>query len=350
MQLVDYTSEHISDFEKFAGRFPQTPVQQSHLWGEFQENIPYRGKFWALGVTEDAKTLGQKELVMTALIVRHATRLGYTWLEIGRGPIFDSRLSTDKMTVAWDLILDEVRRIAQAEKSILLRVAPHLQNAFTHVGRILFPDFRDAGHSAYPEWTLTLDLGYSEADLLTDMKPKGRYNIRLAEKKKVRVDVWKKEDGAGFKQFYQILKDTSRRDQFGVHPADYYRNLLETLGAYDGASLYLAYHPEKQDVVIGGTIVTFFGDTATYYYGASSHTYRALMAPYLLQWRAIRDAKKRGLRYYDFMGIAGSGGGDWDRRLEGVTRFKEKFGGETSHYMRSFELVFKPLMKVLLRP
>ena len=95
--------------------------------------------------------------------------------------------------------------------------------------------------------------------------------------------------------------------------------------------------------MVGGIIVTFFGDCATYYYGASDHEYRELMAPYALQWHAIREAKKRGCRLYDLFGVSGEGDGAWGARLSGVTEFKEKLGGEHVHYMKTRELAFRPV-------
>ena len=78
--------------------------------------------------------------------------------------------------------------------------------------------------------------------------------------------------------------------------------------------------------MIAAGIFVFHGDTAIYYYGASSsdREFRKHMAPYLLQWFAIGEAKKRGCTTYDFLGIASPG--SVDDRLAGVSAFKEKFG------------------------
>jgi lipid II:glycine glycyltransferase (peptidoglycan interpeptide bridge formation enzyme) len=121
--------------------------------------------------------------------------------------------------------------------------------------------------------------------------------------------------------------------------------MLTTLGDYNAAKLYLAEHEGK---IIAGIIVTFFGDTATYYYGASSYEHRQIMAPYLLQWHAILEAKKDGCLIYDFLGISGGGKSAWDKRLSGVTEFKQKFGGEAVHYAKTAEFTFRPFWRFLL--
>jgi lipid II:glycine glycyltransferase (peptidoglycan interpeptide bridge formation enzyme) len=48
----------------------------------------------------------------------------------------------------------------------------------------------------------------------------------------------------------------------------------------------------------------YFGNIAYYLHGASSNKYRNMMAPYMLQWEAVKDAKKRGYKLYDFWGIS----------------------------------------------
>ena len=56
------------------------------------------------------------------------------------------------------------------------------------------------------------------------------------------------------------------------------------------------------------------------------------MAPYLLHWEALKEAKKRGCQFYDFWGID-------HKRWPGLTRFKNSFGGEIISYPGSFDFV-----------
>ena len=64
------------------------------------------------------------------------------------------------------------------------------------------------------------------------------------------------------------------------------------------------------------------------------------MASYLVQWTAMREAKKRGCKYYDFLGIAPEG--VTNHPWIGVTSFKKKFGGEVTSYPRAKEIVLRP--------
>ncbi|MBI5414899.1 peptidoglycan bridge formation glycyltransferase FemA/FemB family protein [Candidatus Peregrinibacteria bacterium] len=195
----------------------------------------------------------------------------------------------------------------------------------------------------FPEHTLIIDLRKSEEEILADMKQKGRYNIGIAKKKG--VEVFRSEDVASF---YKILSETLVRDEFSGHPQKVYENMLTSFG--ENGDLFLARYEEK---IIAGGIFLISDDVMTYYYGASANEYRNVMAPYLLQWRAIQEAKKRGCTFFDFLGIAPNTvettklgvslthNHRKNHRLAGVSEFKEKFGGIRIEYSPAFEIIHR---------
>jgi len=67
------------------------------------------------------------------------------------------------------------------------------------------------------------------------MKPKWRYNVRLAEKKGVVVEAGGVELVS---EFYELYRATSQRDKIALHPEEYYRRLfsLAVRRGADGAS------------------------------------------------------------------------------------------------------------------
>ncbi|NDK08957.1 peptidoglycan bridge formation glycyltransferase FemA/FemB family protein [Candidatus Gracilibacteria bacterium] len=166
-------------------------------------------------------------------------------------------------------------------------------------------------------YTAIIDLSKTSELILSEMKPKGRYNIRLAEKKEIKViEVDKIVDNV--KIFYDLMMETTSRDGFSGNKLEYYVTFLETIL---NSSLLIAY---KDDKAIAAGIFVFDKEVSIYYYGASTNDteYRNLMAPYLLQWTAIEKAKSIGSKYYDFLGIASPG--DLKSSLSGVTDFKLK--------------------------
>jgi len=249
------------------------------------------------------------------LFVKNNLPRGKSYLFCPRGP---KELTED--------FIKTVKKLAKKEKSIFVRIEPLQEIKKTIKQKI--KKTKDIN----PANTLVLDLSLSEEQLLSNMKQKARYNLNLAKKKGVVIEKTTNSENA--KIFYEIAKETSARDKFGVHSKKHYKNLLETFGPKRMMVLYLARYEGKY---IAANLVSFFGNTVSYLHGASANEYRNVMAPYLLQWQAILDAKKEGYQYYDFWGIAPDD--NPSHKWAGVTRFKKGFGGEQLNYPGTYDLV-----------
>ncbi len=254
----------------------------------------------------------------SALLVKHELPLGFCWLECPRGPLFKDKKGLLQ-------ILIEIRETAKKQKAIFVRLSPFEGLKTKDYG------LRDSQYDHQPQTSLILDLDQSEEDILKQMKPKGRYNIKVAQKHEVTV-----KPSVDVDTFYHLLSTTGFRDKFGIHPKSYYRKMLQAMP--ENAQLLLAAC--NGEVIAGGFFV-YLDEWGIYYYGASAETYRNVMAPYLIQWEAIKEAKRRGCKHYDFLGIApeGAEGHAW----AGVTSFKKKFGGHTVDYPQAKEMVVRPV-------
>jgi peptidoglycan pentaglycine glycine transferase (the first glycine) len=290
---------------KYWERHPRRNLWQHPLWQAFQQALGH--KTWMLKTEHSS-----------ALIVRHPLPLGLCWLEIPRGPLVEKGKSADKL-------MEEVAALAKSEKAIFVRMSPYEEPKLTAYR--LLPTASDH----HPQTTLVLDLSLSEEDLLKQMKPKGRYNIKVAEKNGVTI-----RENQGADPFYDLLVKTTGRDGFSANPKAYYEKMLQALQPH--AQLLMAGQGGK---AIAGGVFVYLDHVGTYYYGASDHEYRNLMAPYFLQWEAIREAKRRGCKTYDFLGIAPEGAAN--HPWAGVTEFKKKFGGTVVNYPQAKELVVRPV-------
>jgi len=276
---------------------------QHPLWGQFQEAIG-RPTFWV-------QTKGAQ-----ALAIKRGLPFGLNWLEVPRGPLFESENDLGE-------ILAELKKLGQTQGSVFIRMSsfdPKIAEV---------PGLKIRHYDNHPQTSLVLDLSASEEDLLEQMKPKGRYNIKVAQKHNVTV-----APSRDVAAFFNILQFTGERDGFKLHSQSYYQTLLESLGT--NAQLLIAHYEERP---VAGGIFVHLDDWAIYYYGASDYHYRNTMAPYLLQWEAIREAKRRGCKFYDFLGIAPQG--SLRHRWAGVTEFKLKFGGRVLNFPQSRELVLR---------
>lgn len=214
------------------------------------------------------------------------------------------------------------------------------------------PNFRPAPHDVQPSTTIILDLTKTEEQLLSEMHPKTRYNIKVAERHGVTVEIGGSEL---LETFFSLLQSTTERNIFRAHAKSYYQKMLkQTPSPSDSPSgrgsveakffLALARVDNKPSAI---ALMVDFNDTRTYLHGASDYTLRESMAPFALHWYLINDAKKRGLTAYDFWGIATTD--NPKEPLAGVTRFKKGWGGDIVRYPQTMDLVMRPVKYAFYR-
>lgn len=224
------------------------------------------------------------------------------------------------------------------DKIVFLRIEPQIEkNNKQFMDSLVKLGFRKTDQESQPSKTLILDITKTEGGLLTNLRQKNRYNIRLAEKKGVKIEIRDKLSQGEFERFWDLVKETSARDGFVSFPRDYYEKLLEIFkntGDYSPyITIFLAKYGNK---IVAVNLVMFYDETAVYLHGASDYNFRSLMAPPFLQWQAILEAKSRGMRYYDFWGID-------EKKWSGVTRFKKGFGGKEIEYIGTWDYIFRPI-------
>ena len=187
--------------------------------------------------------------------------------------------------------------------------------------------FTPANISIQPGRTICISLEGEEAEWLSRMKQKTRYNIRLADRKGVEVE---KSDNVD--AFTELMAITGSRDAFGVHAPKYYRDAHKIFSPHDKCALFLAKYEGNP---LAGIMVFKQGDRAWYFYGASNNEERNRMPTYLVQWKAMQWAAAQGCKIYDLWGIPDEDEDTLERDfmnrsdgLWGVYRFKRGFGGE----------------------
>ncbi|MCW1966852.1 MAG: peptidoglycan bridge formation glycyltransferase FemA/FemB family protein [Anaerolineae bacterium] len=154
----------------------------------------------------------------------------------------------------------------------------------------------------------------SDDELLARMKPKWRYNVRLAERRGVTV---RPSNDADTALLYDMYAETAKRDGFAIREAAYYADAWRSMGG----SGFIA---EREGQPLAGLMLFGFADRAWYFYGMSRSEGREHMPTYALQWAALRWARDRGYAKYDWWG-APDDLNDPNDGMAGVWRFKEGF-------------------------
>ncbi len=284
---------------------------QSSIWESFQSANNIIAKRWAV-FADNIQVAG-------FLLIKKNTWGGRYYFYAPRGPIFLRSLTPQAQQEIIGFILSQPELSDQ--KNIFLRLEPAEQysTVYSNLG------FKYSGQ-LQPQKTLRLDLSVGEAELLSQMKSKTRYNIRLAEKHQIKIELIDEVNEIIFEDFWRLMLLTSKRDKIKPHQKKYYHQQL-TLPNF---KLFVAKIDEK---IIATAIWAGFGDTAFYLHGASDYAYRDKMAPYLLQWQMILYSIKAGYHYYDFWGA------DFDK-WPGVTRFKIGFAPQTplTEYIGAWDL------------
>jgi lipid II:glycine glycyltransferase (peptidoglycan interpeptide bridge formation enzyme) len=188
-----------------------------------------------------------------------------------------------------------------------------------------------------PPNTVILNLEAGGNSILSGMKSKTRYNIKLAEKKGVIVSEGNIED---LRTWYELYKETALRDKIAIHSFGYYKSFFDLAKTNDtvNAKLLLAHVEGK---IVAGIILAIKDARCTYLYGASSNEMRNYMPNHALQWHAIRLALESGCMEYDFFGIPAIE--DPSHPMYGLYRFKTGFGGEIVNRYGCYDLIYKPL-------
>lgn len=341
-------------WDRILARLPNPQVLQSRAWGDFKSRwgwIPAR-LVWQQGDTPVAAA---------QILRRRIPRTPWSFLYAPRGPVLDYA----NLPLA-ARVLAGLETYARQTAAVFIKIDPPVPRRLGEPGEDLPQPAGQAwldtlvrrGWRFSPEQiqfrnTVLVNLAPSPEDLLAAMKPKWRYNIRLAARKGVAVRAGSESD---LPLFYRMYAHTAARDGFLIRPEAYYHDVWRTFMAAGQAELLLA---QVNGEAVAGLVLFLFGSTAWYMYGASTNRHRALMPNHALQWAAMCRAKERGCTGYDMWG-APDVFNETDR-MWGVYRFKRGFGGQTVHGLGAFDypanrLLYRlftaglPRLRALLRP
>ena len=230
--------------------------------------------------------------------------------------------------------ISKVKNLGQENKAIFYRAEFDITESYKLEAESL--GFTKAFEEMQPEHTLILNISRSEEDILTGMKQKGRYNIKIAEKHNIKVRKSRQID-----DFFELYEETAKRQKITYRKKEYFRALLDNLEPKGYCELFEAYVENNAKItVLASAIIAFYKGRATYLFGSSSSEMRNLMAPYKLHWQIIQEAKRRGFIEYDFFGIAPDD--NPKHPWAGVTRFKKQFGGNEIELLGSWDLILRP--------
>ncbi len=308
---------HISSAQDWENSIPsESSFLQSWSWGEIQRSE---------GKTVERFVVKDRENILAYAQVVYTSIKGIKYAFSPQGPILTPGLESQQITAIYQNFLEYLRK----QKCIFWRIEPASDlPPSLHLQKI-----KDVN----PATTCVLDLTKTEEQILSVMHKKTRYSLRVSSEN---AFILKQEKNLEI--LLQLMAQTGKRDGFRLHSAEHYKNIVASL-----ESLQLS--AEYQGQIVATAVFFGSGKTLSYLYAASDYAHHQLLAPYFIQWEAIKLAKKLGFERYDFFGIAprlAKMGDEYQYDEEhpyaGITRFKIRFGGRVVEHPGTYDLILRP--------
>ncbi|MFN8383233.1 MAG: peptidoglycan bridge formation glycyltransferase FemA/FemB family protein [Anaerolineales bacterium] len=280
-------------------------------------------------------------LVLKRTILNRGFAARLSILYAPKGPLMDWNNESLRTRV-----LNDLQAFAKKQGAIFLKLdpdvvlargVPHSEEDVTeNSGQAVMSDLKRRGWVYSSDQiqfrnSVLVDLTAAEDEILMRMKPKTRYNVRLASKKGVTVRIGTEND---LPLLYKMYAETSVRDGFVIRNEEYYMTVWKLfMQSTEPSTVPLIAEVEGEPVA--AIFLFMFAGRGYYVYGMSRNAHREKMPTYLLQWEAMRHAKSNGCTAYDLWGAPEV----FDERdsMWGVYRFKEGLGGEVVRTLGAYD-------------
>jgi lipid II:glycine glycyltransferase (peptidoglycan interpeptide bridge formation enzyme) len=320
MRIAEITEQEKNEYNQFVKSCETGSFLQSFEWGAWQESLGRKVfRFW---LKDGEQVIGTIQLATMPLV------FGGYYLYAPYGPVLKENQAVSSL---YQGLKKQI--IEKFPEAVFIRLEPKDNSIIKSLNHLIIKST-----NIQPGKTLLLELGKSEDQLLAQMHPKTRYNIKVAQRHNVEIqDEFgiTVEHGLYFDEAIILLVETGKRQGFSNYPKQYFEKMADFFALHNLGELKLhIYKSVFQQRLLSSAVFIDFGDTRTFLFGGSSPIEKNVMAPYLLHWRAILDAKAAGLKFYDFWGTETSRGD-----VPGFVRFKLGFGGSEKTYTGAYDFI-----------
>ncbi len=316
MRVSPLEAGHREAWEALVAAHPGSGFMQSWAWSAAKELEGYRAI--RLGLFEGGVLRGGA----IAYLFPSPAEGGLA--AIPDGPVLD--WDAPDAAAAFRTLVSAVRKAAGEARLVALRVEPRLGSVPAPLAGL-----PRAPMDLVPDVTWEVDLG-PEPEMLACMKPKGRYNARLAVRQG--VEVASTSDPADVHASYALMDRTAAHHDFLLEPKRFFINLVQALFPGMGRFAFARY----KGITLAAALTVRHAATVTYLYGGHLPLFPDVMASHAIHWHVMREAAREGDRVYDLYGYVPPG--QPDHPYDRFSRFKEKFGGRPVARMGSRDVIF----------
>ncbi len=321
MAVTNRLVENKDEWEAFILSRPEANFLQSWMWGEMHEKLGRK-------VLRVGYFKGDVQVGAMVSVLETARRGRY--LAIAAGPILD--WNDHELVWAWR---DSLEDLAADNDCVFARVRPQLETSAS--ARQLFKKlgFRPAMMHLEAELTAQLDLTLGFEELQKQFRKNTRREIKQAKKKGIVVT--HTDNPTAIREFYDMQLQTAKRHKFIPFALDKLQAEFDAFSRTGNVLLYSAHTPDKQ--LIAQAFIVFYGQEASYHYGASTELGRTEPGAYAIQVQVMKEALRRGCSRYNLWGIVAED--DVKHRFYGVSVFKRGFRGREVQYLHAHDLVIR---------
>ncbi len=324
MEIREITGKQ--EWEGFLAQCTEKTFLQSWSWGDFHRSL--ENKVWRFGIFQEG------QMIATALTIKISAKRG-SFLLVPHGPIMGFKIYDLRFKIL-ETLKNKLQELAKTEKADFIRISPIMER--NQENNALFKNlgFRTGPLHYHPESSWKLDISKSEGELLAGMRKTTRYLIKQAEQNKD-IEVVKSTDIKDMEIFYKIHTPVAKRQKFVPFSLEYLKKEFESF-LPDNISLFFAKYRGEY---IATAFEIFWSGIGFYHHAALLPEFHKIPASHLLQWEAIKEAKKRGCKVYDFWGYSDPIKNP-KHPYAGPTLFKMGFGGHKDEYVKTQDFIISP--------
>lgn len=318
------TDADFGRYDEFIKSHKNGHFMQSLSWAEFKSPQ----KSFALLCEDDSGNITGAML----LFVQKERHTGKTFLYSPRGPVCD-RDESDTLTE----LLSGARSLAEEIGAYKLTLDPDITekdevwlSAFRNLGARVGENARDNG-ILQPFAVYRIDVDKTDDELMASYHSKARYSVRTSIKSGATCRIGNRDD---IPTFVRLLENTAEKDGFVARDEKYFYDMYDALGE-DAIKIFIV---EYEGAAIAGSVLLRYGKKTWHMYAGSSSEHKDVLPSFLMQWEMQRFSRDVGAPLYDMRGIAGAA--DKLRPIEGLVRFKKRFGGELISFVGRIDVVY----------
>ena len=256
-----------------------------------------------------------------------ARKLRFTRLDSLGGPAVDSGLGPRERKRALKRLTAQLEAIAGGSNDLgvdvaLPPLAPRLRGERVPRTNPLI----EYGFSNILGQTWIVDLRQGPEAIWSGLKKRARQQVRKAEKAGLQIRA--ATGDADLETYVRLHRKTYARTGVRAHPHAYFAELWRH---FVDPGLARVFFAELDGEVIGAQNFGLYKGATIYWTGASDEQALENGANHLLQWRALEQMANDGIEWAE---IGEAFPGTRSGKLQGLSFFKESFGGDLYPYYR----------------